>query len=406
MLKRINALKEARAAVIADARKILDKAEVEKREMTGEEKQEWEKRHADAELKGKEIATLEKQLEAERSVTLPETIQEPAKPETREEREKRAFTKYLRHGLAEMTLEERDSMRHVSARDLTTATSGSYGGYTVPIGLAADFEKAMLDFGGMLQAATILRTASGNTMYMPTAIDTGNSASRLDEATQNTGTTAPVFGRVQLDSYMYVTDIVKVSEQLARDSAYDIAGYLNQALGERLGRGLNAAFTTGDGSGDPNGIVTASTAGVTAAAQAALTADELIDLVHTIDPAYRRLGCVWMFEDATLKAIRKLKDGQGNYLWQPGIRTDVPDTIYGYPYIINQDMATIATSAKPILFGLLKKYIVRLVAAPAIYKFSEKYMDYLEVGYMGFQAADGDLLDAGTNPVKRITMSS
>lgn len=405
MLKRINALKEQRAAVIAEARKILDKAEVEKREMTGEEKQEWEKRHAEAEKQGAEIATLEKQLEAERSIVLPDGREQPPKPETRAEREKRAFEKYLRVGLAEMTPDERDCMKHVSARDLTTATSGSYGGYTIPVGLAADFDKALLDFGGMLQASTILRTASGNTMYLPSANDTGNSASKLDEATQNTGTTAPVFGRIQLDSYMYVTDIVKVSEQLARDSAYDIAAYLRDALAERLGRGLNAAMTTGDGSGDPNGIVTAGTSGVTTAAQAAITADELIDLVHSIDPAYRKLGCAWMFEDATLKAIRKLKDGQGNYLWQPGIRTDVPDTIYGYPYIINQDVATIAHSAKPVLFGLLKKYIVRLVGQPAIFRFNEKYMDYLEIGFMGFQAADGDLQDAGTHPVKFITMA-
>jgi HK97 family phage major capsid protein len=112
-----------------------------------------------------------------------------------------------------------------------------------------------------------------------------------------------------------------------------------------MGRIANAKLTTGSGSSDVEGIVTNSAAGVTAASATAVTADEIIDLVHSVDPEYRQSpNAAIMMNDSTLTAIRKLKDGNGNYLWQMGdFQIGTPQNILGYPVVVNQDMDSIAT---------------------------------------------------------------
>src|SRR5690606_3040040 len=127
---------------------------------------------------------------------------------------------------------------------------------------------------------------------------------------------------------------------------------------QRLGRRANTELTTGDGNGDPNGIVTASTLGKTAAAAAAVTYDEIIDLVHSVDPAYRASPKTrFMFNDSTLGVLRKLKDGEGRYIWTAGdVQNGVPGTILGYRYSINQAMAGVATGEKSMIFGDFGKY--------------------------------------------------
>jgi HK97 family phage major capsid protein len=200
--------------------------------------------------------------------------------------------------------------------------------------------------------------------------------------------------------------VVLVSAELIQDSAYNLEQVLGNLIGIRLGRGTNAALTTGDGNGDPNGIVVASTAGVTAASATAFTADELYDLVHSVDPAYRGMpGCAFMMHDSVIKAIRKLKNGDGQYLWQPGLGVGSPDRLLGYPVEVNQQMAgTIEASAKIALFGDFSKYMVREVAGLRFRKLEERYADTDQVAYIAFLRMDGDLIDAGTHPVKHLIM--
>jgi len=176
---------------------------------------------------------------------------------------------------------------------------------------------------------------------------------------------------------------------------FNIESLMDELFGERLGRLANSLLTTGTGSSQPNGIVTASSAGRTAAGTAALTADELIDLFHSVDPAYRGSPrCRWMFNDSTLASIRKLKDGQGNYLWQMGdVRNGEPAQLLGKPFSVNQAMADMGSSAKPVVFGDMSRYIVRKVLGFQILTLRERYAEFFQVGMVGFKRFDGELLN-------------
>lgn len=183
---------------------------------------------------------------------------------------------------------------------------------------------------------------------------------------------------------------------MEQDSIFNMEALLGELLGERLGRIANTQLTTGSGTGAPNGIVTASSLGVTTASATALAADELIDLIHSVDPAYRtgpKVG--FMFNDSTLKVIRKLKDGDGNYLWQMGnVQQGVPGSLLGYNYHVNQAVGSIPSSAaatKVALFGDFGKYFVRKVGSPVIGVLRERF--WPDMGIAGLIRFDGELGD-------------
>jgi HK97 family phage major capsid protein len=145
---------------------------------------------------------------------------------------------------------------------------------------------------------------------------------------------------------------------------------------------------------------------VTAANASSIVAADLIDLFHGVDPAYRNGPKVaFMMNDSTLKAIRKLKDdsggaGVGNFLWMAGLSAGIPDTILGKPYFVNQDMASIATTNKTVLFGDFSKYLIRNVREITMLRLVERYADFHQVGFLAFSRHDGRILDAGTDPLK------
>jgi HK97 family phage major capsid protein len=174
-------------------------------------------------------------------------------------------------------------------------------------------------------------------------------------------------------------------------------------LGERLGRIANSQLTVGTGSSAPNGIVTASTLGVTSASTTAITFDEIIDLEHSVDPAYR-VGpkVAYMLNDSTLKTVRKLKDGEGNYLWQRGdVQGGVPATINGRRFYVNQAMGSIppsATATRVMQFGDFGKYYVRKVGAPVIGVMRERF--WPDLGIAGLIRFDGEAAD--TSAIKHL----
>jgi HK97 family phage major capsid protein len=232
---------------------------------------------------------------------------------------------------------------------------------------------------------------------MPTVNDTastaGASAGQGVTLTDDGGKDV-TFGQKVLEAFAYDTEWLRVSKELADDSIFAMEQVLGDLLGERLGRIANLQLTTGTGSSAPNGIVTASTLGKTAAGIAAITGDEIIDLVHSIDPAYRmgpKVG--FMFNDSTLAAIRKLKDGDGNYLWQMGnVQQGQPGSLLGYSYRVNQAMASLATGSKVMLFGDFGKYYVRKVGAPLIGALQDKDF-WPGFGVAGYIRFDGELAD-------------
>lgn len=317
---------------------------------------------------------------------------------------KEVFVKQLRYGVAELSAEERDVLK-AGRVDLTpqqraqTSITGSSGAYTVPVDTMPEIDKAMSLWGPMWDAAIVreLGTSAGNRIEWPTVDDTAKTGRIKAEnaAVDDDGTDDVVFGQKLLDAYVYDTGIVRVPMELLQDSAFNIEGLMADLFGERLGRLANTVLTTGTGTDQPNGIVTASALGKTAASGTALTADELIDLFHSVDPAYRASPkCRWMFNDSTLAAIRKLKDGQGNYLWQMGdVRSGEPDQFLGKPYSVNQAMANIGLSAKPVVFGDLSRYIVRKVLGFQVLTLRERYAENFQIGMVGFKRFDGELLN-------------
>ncbi|MDX0413917.1 phage major capsid protein [Sinorhizobium medicae] len=307
-----------------------------------------------------------------------------------------AFRSYLRHGLEDMPAEERKIVREMRAQAVGT---DSKGGYLVPEGFMAELVKSLKAWGPMLDPGVtrVLTTTAGNSIPWPTMDDTSNEGSLIGENTQVTETEV-AFGTKTLEAYKYTSGVVLVSAELLQDSAIDVEGTVRSAMAERIGRIGNRHLTVGDGSAKPNGIVTAATAVTGVAAAAALTFDDMIELFHAVDPAYRDDPSVrFMFNDGTLKSLRKIKDTvTGNYIWQPAdVRTGAPATILDKPYSINQAMAAIGASNKSVAFGAFNRYVVRMVREFAIRRLVERYADYDQTGFIGFTRLDGELLDAG-----------
>lgn len=413
---RINELRQKRGQHVAAMQAIVDKAGAEARALTAEERQEWDRLDAAQEDLKAQIGREERMLELGREiaakagtpVTGPDGRQSTALEE--EQRHQAALTAWARGGVEGLDAEQRSFLasRRAPAEARAQSTSNTAGGYTVPQSFSGELERAMKDFSGVMQACRIMPTDSGATLPWPTLNDTAQLGEQLGEnvaaASQDM-----TFGVVNLGAYKYSSKIILVSLELLQDSAFSLDAVIAPVAGERIGRILNQRFTTGTGSSQPNGIVTAAPNGVTLPTgnTTSLTYDGIIDLEHSVDPAYRRMGgCAYMFNDTTLKTLKKIKDSQNRPLWQSGLKEGTQDTINGYPYFINQDMASPAANAKTMLFGQLQKYVVRQVRGVFLFRFAEKYMDAGQIGFLALARYDGNLIDAGTNPVKHLAQSA
>jgi HK97 family phage major capsid protein len=302
-----------------------------------------------------------------------------------------------------------EAWRNETRAALTGAQSTTTtGGYTVPDALMQALEVSLLAFGGMRQVATIIRTATGAPLPVPTTNDTAQKGRLLSENTAATETEM-TFGQIVFDAYKYSSDSVLASIEFLQDTSIDVASFLGSALGTRIARLQNDHFTTGTGSGQPNGIVTASSAGVSSVADPP-TYDNIIDLIHSVDPAYRA-NARFMLNDATLKSIKKIKvlqysgDTTGVPLWQPSLVAGQPDQIHGFSYVVNQSMASPGSSAKKMLFGDFSKYWIRDVREVELVRLNELYAAQHSVGFLAFARSDGDLIDAGTDPVKHMAQA-
>jgi HK97 family phage major capsid protein len=291
--------------------------------------------------------------------------------------------------------------QHFEKRNLAVSV-GATGGFAAPQGFVNSLEVNMLAFGGMLQVADIMRTDSGNDLPWPTANDTSNTGEQLGEGASIGSSVDPTFAQKIFRAYKFSSKLIKISTELMEDSAFDMASVIGRLAGERLGRISNTKFTTGTGAGTPKGITLSSTAGVTTASSTAIAFDEVFNLIHSVDPAYRT-GSSFMMHDNVVLYMRKLKNGMGDYLWQSGLQLGVPDRILSFPYVVNQDMSSTITSGDiTIEFGDLSKYKVRQVRGVRFVRLNELYAGTDEVAFIAFLRQDGDLLDAGTAPVKHI----
>tara|TARA_R110002126_G_scaffold39380_5_gene116955 strand:- start:686 stop:1930 length:1245 start_codon:yes stop_codon:yes gene_type:complete len=284
--------------------------------------------------------------------------------------------------------------QRVQTKGTTTA-----GGFTVPVELAAFIEQAMIATGPMYDSAlfTVINSADGRTFNIPTVDDTASTAEAHTEGGTVTddGGKDVVFAQKVLSAYAFDSEWVRWSAELNADSIFNMESLLGELLGSRLGRIANSKLTTGSGSSDVEGIVTNTALGKTAAGTAVITADEIIDLLHSVDPAYRGSPkASLMMNDSTLAAVRKLKDGNGNYLWSMGsYAAGIPQTILGYPVAVNQAMDSLAAAKKVMLFGDMSKFYVRKVGGPSLYVARERFAP--DFGLLGFVRFDGVLVNTG-----------
>lgn len=307
---------------------------------------------------------------------------------------------------AELTTEDRAILRRAEERIQTTGTPAD-GGYTVPTTLMNEIVRSMADWGPMFDenVARVFATSGGGGITIPTIDDTASTTTAHTEGTQATddGGKDAVFGQKSLGAFAFDTEWVRWSWELSEDSIFAMEQLLGSLLGERLSRNGNLQLTVGVGGTAPTGIVTASTLGKTAASATAIAADELIDLQHSVRAPYRRSPkCRWQFADSTLQAIRKLKDGQGNYLWQMGdVRVNEPDKLLGKPYSINDDVPAIATGNKAVIFGDHSKYFVRKVGRVRTIVARERFAP--DLGILGVMRLDGQLAD--TAAIKHLKLA-
>lgn len=304
---------------------------------------------------------------------------------------------------AEKRLEE--STRERVERRAQATTPGTAGGFTVPDEMMRAIEVAQLMFTPMRRTSTIMRTATGANLPIPTTNDTGNKGEIIAENAPANAQDV-VFGQLVLEAYKYSSKVVLVSYELLQDSSVNLPVLLGRLLGERLGRIHADHFAIGTGSGQPRGIVTGATdSSLTAAAAGALTWEEVLNLKHTVDPAYRGPGFAFMGNDTTLKLMKQIKDTQNRPIWMPNLIDGEPDRFDGTPYEINQSMAS-GANAKALLAGMLSKYIIRDVLDLTLVRLDELYAINGQVAFLMWSRNDGDLLDAGTNPVKYLTMGA
>lgn len=435
-------IKELRAQMATAYNAMQDiqkKADEEKRNFTAEEQAKFDALDNEFENLNSEVKRRESLEERERSMKaaaenritpeqraagiLPGGIptgagrQDDNRPMSEDERKERdkqhraAFENWMRYGVTGLTGEERMLLSRyrvsesVSRDDIPaqyraqSVGTGSAGGYVVPQGFSEELETALKAYGGMRQAARAFPTPSGNDIPWPTVDDTSNVGELLAE---NTSAAAQdvAFGQVILKSYKYSSKVVLVSIELLQDSYFDIGGILRDLLTTRIGRITNTHFTTGTGTGQPKGVVTEAGSGKVGATgqTTSVIYDDIIDLEHSVDPAYRA-NAIYMMADSSLKVVKKLKDSSGRPLWMPGLTANMGDpvngpTLNGYPYVINQDVAAMAANAKSILFGDFSKYVIRDVMAISLLRLEERYAEVGQVGFIAFSRHDGRAINA------------
>lgn len=394
-MSKINQLRERRNTLAKDTRNILDQNPGAT--WAADHQTKYDTNMAEIERIDGEITREQSvmNLQAERAFDdVKSTVKDSANPSM--------FNRWMRGGDNAISADEWASIRNTMSTTTTTE-----GGFTVQSEVAEELIKAEKEFGGMVESSTVFSTSKGNPMSWPTMDDTGNVGELIAENTTATDLD-PAFGTVALSAYKFSSKVVTVPIELLQDSEVNIEQIVVALLAERLARVKNTFFTTGTGTAQPRGIVTGAASGKVGLTGQTLTViyDDLVDLEHSIDPAYRKApGVGFMMNDSSIKVIRKIKDLDGRPIFVPGYAQGVPGgapaTLLDRPVFINQDIAVMAANAKSILFGALKNYRIRNVMEATMFRFTDSaFTKKGQVGFLAWSRAGGNLLDISGTTVK------
>ena len=385
-------LRGQRAELIKGATAIVDAAQKEGRSLNAEEKSKFDAMEADARSIKDQIDVTERTAEMKKELAANAEVREAAPKATR----KGAFEKYLRNGMGSLNANERSIMGELRGTSTQIAGTDSLGGFLVPQDFSNELDMATLFTGEVERLAKKLNTAGGALLDYPTINDTATDAGLTAEAAAVT-VQDMTFANAQLSAYNYASQ-VRVSMQLLQDNAFDLNAFLAEAMGERIARATNAAFTTGTGSSQPQGIITGASLGNTAASATAISADDILDLIHSIDPSYRNKPTFGlMANDNVIAAIRALGLGSANDfpIFIPSMTAGQPDKLFGFNLYYNNDMeSAITTGKKTLLAADFSKFVVRSAGGVQMVRLNERYMDELEVGFVSYARKDAKVLDS------------
>ena len=386
-------LRGKRAELIKQATEIVDFAQAEGRSLNAEERAKFDKMEADAQVIKSEIDVIERTAEMKKELAAKTEAREAKAPKATR---KGAFEKYLRNGMGALNAEERNMMVELRGTSTQVAGTDSLGGFLVPQDFSNELDVAVEFTGEVERLAKKLNTAGGALLDYPTVNDTATDANLISEAAAVTVQDV-TFANKQLSAYNYASQ-VRVSMQLLQDNAFDLNAFLVEAMGERIARATNSAFTNGTGSSQPQGIIAGSVAGKTAASATAISADDILDLIYSIDPAYRNKESFGlMAHNNVISAIRALGLGSNNDfpIFVPSMAAGQPDKLFGYNIYYNNDMeSSIATGKKTLLAADFSKFVVRSAGGIQMVRLNERYMDELEVGFVSYARKDSCVLDS------------
>lgn len=399
----IQTLREQRAQAAKAARQLLDSVEPDA--WNDNHNQQYDKLVAEIERIDDQVERLERQLQieaADYAVTHNRATQDGSSIDEAQhniDMEKRIFQQFLRGGVDALDGEQRQYIEDRKLRDALETGSDAAGGYLVPKDFATRLIEEMKLFGNMRLVATIQQTATGVPIDWPVADNLDQEGEIVAENTAVTDED-PTFGIKTIGAFKYSSKGVAVPFELLQDSRIDIEAYIVQLLAQRISRISNRHFTVGTGSGQPKGVIPCATKGVDAASAVLIGYDDLVNLEHSVDPAYR-LDASFMFADMALKTVKLLKDNDGRPLWVPGVAVSEPDTILGYRYTINQYMDAPAATKKSVAFGELSNYLIRDVMSVTLFRMTDSvYTRKGQVGFLAFSRHDGNLMDASGKSVK------
>ena len=387
MAQTITELKQLRAKAIKEMREILDIASAEGRSLSAEETEKYDRIESDVDGYAATVDRQEKQHRAESSIKdIVSESRVSSRAMTKQDRAgsdeyRNAFNKYMRYGSNALVGEE--------ARTLTEGTD-SEGGYLTETILERRLVEGLADNNIMRSLATVVNTTSDRNISV---LDTVGEAAWLAES----GTYAPVdtsFSQVSLGAYKAST-LMLISEELLQDSIFDLTTFVSQIFSRRLGELEEAAMISGSGSGQPTGAVNGASTGHTLATINTWTADDLLDFQYSLKRQYRRNGS-FIFNDASIKDIRKLQDANDHWIWQPSMRDGEPDRLLGNPVYSSYDMAVPSDdpSSKCGLFGDFRMaYYIADRGGTSFQRLNELYaVSAGAVGFRAYRRVDGKVV--------------
>jgi HK97 family phage major capsid protein len=337
---------------------------------------------------GKEIDRLERQVALDAELNKPTADPLTSKPAANgmDAKSGRASDEYKK---AFWNVMRAKNPRYDVVNALQIGTD-SEGGYLAPDEFERTLVTALEEENIFRKLAKVIQTSSGD-RKIP-VVTTHGSASWLDEE-ELIPESDEAFGQTSIGAFKLGT-FIKVSDELLNDSVFDLQSYITSEFARRIGHKEEDAFFVGDAAGKPTGIfhtTGGAQIGVTTAGSTALTVDEVIDLFYSLKSPYRR-NAVFVMNDATVKAIRKLKDGQGQYLWQPAMTANTPDSILNRPVYTSAYVPTIAAGAKSIAFGDFGYYWIADRQGRSFKRLNELFATTGQIGFMATQRVDGKLI--------------